>query len=453
MDNRHNPIARIIEELQKRWIDNTGKVEDYRLVCWLVDPREQALINGFYKLESSPHGSVPEFFVVMVTPFADRTTYSQQLVADMISMWEQDPAVKQTGTEWDARSFSNRIERGENPNDVLVSMLTDFYENICNKERALVFGLVPQTISDISDYNDWFVELSGKLPDVIKLSVVDHIGENHFKAVCKHLKDKAVVIRCGDLGLDEAVNQIARGGGANANDPEIGFRQCLFGMADGVKAKDVKRIDRWGEKALEIAQRTGIKSFYATAYLVYAGFLLQRRNDRAVELLDKGIAIAEKAYHGNDMQCVSVLNQLYGFKSAYYGIKGQHSPSAFWLLTQARFAVENKLGAYAITICRMSANMAKNGWDEQAYVESLTLGYHAGDELTDEELRVSEISTLAYYYVEELGKNGSMEEVDQIHDRMRRLFGDEWQDHILPLSTKHGQAIPDIEQAIQSMNS
>jgi len=216
MDNDHNPIARIIAELQKRWIDSTGQTEEYRLVCWLVDPEEQALINGFYKLESSQCGRVPDVFVVMLSPFTSQASYSRQLVADIADMWRQDSAVKSAGVEWDTQPFIDRIERGENPDDVLASMLTGFHKDVCKKDQALIFGMVPQTVDSISEYNDWLIAMSGKLPSEVKLSVVDHIGKNYFKPLCKHLDEAAVVIKCGDLGLQDAVNRIARGGGGTA---------------------------------------------------------------------------------------------------------------------------------------------------------------------------------------------------------------------------------------------
>ena len=452
MNSSHNPIARIIENLRSGWQEETGKNEEYKLFCWLIKPEEAALINGFYQLESSQYGSLPEFFLVMTSPFGEYDDYARLLVSDIIRMWEQDETVKSTQTGWDISGYKQQLARGNCTARSLCDMLTDFHTSICQKEQTLVFGLVPQSVDNFDEYNHWLLEVSTRLPENIKLSVVDHIGKDYLKPVRKKLKDKAIIFECGNLNLQGAMQQIATGGG-NSNDPEIGFRECLFEMGDGVAAKNSKHVHKWGEKALEIAQRTGKKSFYATAYLVYAGSLLHFREDETGETLDKGIEIAEKAFQAGDRDCTAILCQLYGFKSAFYSTKGKKGKAGEWMFKQAVFAVENQLGAYAISVCRMSASLAKKNWDDELYDKSIEMGYQAGTQLTDEELKVSEIATLAYYYAEKLEKSKELERAKEIRDRMKALFGEGWDENILPLSARQRQSIPNMEETLKNLKT
>jgi len=401
MADRHNPIARIIEKLQLRWLETTEKCPDYKLIRWLIKPEEIAMINGFYRLEASRYGSLPEFFVVMLTPFEKSgTDFSRQLIADWTAMWNEDTAVKQSAVEWHPETWMKKAEKSSHPEQILGEMLVDFQKQVCRKDQVFVFGLLPRSVSDFYAYNYWIDDVAKKLPPVVKLSFMDYLDGNYLKESFKDFKEKALSIECGDLNVQQAIRRMATAG--DQNDPSVGFRKCLFEMADGVASKNVGKIHQWGKQALLLAQTSGLKSFFATAYLVYAGFLLQLRKDECDELLDKGISIAENAVKTGDTESVGILLQLYGYKAAYQSIKRNKTKASRWLSKQAHFALENGQNAYSISIFRMAAKMAKSAWEDALYYECLETGYHAGDELTEEELRSSEISILAYHYAKEL---------------------------------------------------
>jgi hypothetical protein len=449
MDSRHNPIARIVEGLQEQWYDAVTEHGDCKLVRWLIKPEEAGVIDGFYRLESSPYGSLPEFFVVMLTPFGNYEDFSERLLSDWISLWENDPTVKRTQAVWDVESLKNGLAAGNDANILLKNALTDFQKKFCSEGQTLVFTLLPQSVADMSMFNCWIVELAEELPKNVKLSFIDHIDGNCLKKAFSSFKDKAVTLECNSLNLNRAVRQMATSG--NANEPEVGFRQCLFAMADGVTSKNASHVNVWGKKALEIALKSGNKSFLATAYLLYGGFLMQLKKNEADALLDKGIDIAESEYGKGNAEYGGILLQLYGYKSAYQSISGQKTKACHWALKQARLAVESNMGAYAVSICRLSAQIAKSAWEDTAYMESLELGYHAGDTLTEEALRTSEIKILAYHYAEALENQGEKEEPEAIRNRMKVFFGEDWDENIPSFSQKYAQTMPDIKASIDTM--
>ena len=449
--NRHNPIARMVESLQSKWLETTSKCPDYKLIRWLVRPEEVAIVNGFYQLESSPYGSMPEFFVVLLTPFEDsEETFSSRLISDWTELWKQDKYVEQSGVKWSPEQWLEKSERTGKPERVFIEMLVDFQQHVCRKGQTFVLGLIPRSVKNFMAFNYWIIETAEKLPPEIKLSLTDHTGKNYLKESFKNFKDKALTIECPDMDLNKAIRQMATSG--DQSSPEVNFRKCLYEMADGVTSKNDKHIHEWGKKAIVIAQNTGIKSFLASAYLIYAGFLLQLKKEESDELLDKGIPIAETAVKKGEADALGVLLQLYGFKAAYRSIKGKNLQSCQWLLKQAKLAVENKLGVYAISICRMAARAAKKAGEYEYYSESLQLGYHAGDELSKEELFVSEIKVLAYYYAEELQNDKKVAEASAIHRRMQEIFGKGWDENIPSLTAKRGQSVPDINESIEKLN-
>jgi hypothetical protein len=450
MNSRHNPIARIVEGLQQQWYDAVTKKTDYKLIRWLIKPDEVVLIDGFYRLESSRYGSLPEFFIVMLTPFGNYENFSGQLLSDWIAMWENDPTVKAAEAVWDVETLKNKLSSGEDANILLKDTLVHFQKKICREGQTLVFALLPQSIGDMPMFNYWIANLAESLPDRVKLSLIDHIDKNYLKDSFTSFKDKTITLECGNLHLHRAVRQMATSG--DANEPDAGFRKCLFEMADGVVSKSPTHVHKWGKKAVEIAQKSGQKNFLATAYLLYGGFLMQLKKDEADTLLDKGIDIAENEYGKGHTEYNGLLLQLYGYKSACQSIHGHKTKAARWALKQARLAVENKMEAYAISICRISAQLAKNAWEDMAYAESLELGYHAGDAMPEETLRTSEIKMLAYHHAKEVEKKGDKEEANAIRKRMEALFGEEWEENIPSFSQKYAQTMPDIKTSIEEMN-
>jgi len=441
----------MVESLQLKWQETTSQCPDYKLIRWLVQREEVDIVNGFYRLESSPYGSLPEFFLVLFTPFEkSEEAFSRRLISDWTEMWKQDKFVEQSGIEWSPEKWLKKSENSSQPERILIEMLIDFQSNVCKKKQTLVFGLIPRSIGDLELFNYWIIQIVEKLPPEVKLSLIDHKGKNYLKESFKYFKDKALTIECPDMGLNKAIRQMATSG--DQNSPEINFRKCVFEMADGVTGKNETHIHEWGKKALKIAQATGIKSFLASAYLIYAGFLMQLKKEESDELLDTGIRIGEAAMKNEEQDALGVLLQLYGYKAAYQSIKGKTSQSCQWLLKQARLAVESKQGVYAVSICRMAARTAKKAGEYEYYNESLKLGYHAGDELSNEELRISEIKILAYYYAEELRNDKKTAAASDIYRRMQEIFGKSWDEDIPSFSEKYGQSVPDVKESIEMLN-
>lgn len=450
MNNLHTPVARAIEQLQFRWVEATKKNPAYKLIRWLTKPDDDPLINGFYKLESSPYGRVPDFFLVMLTPFEAYDGYARQLIHDLIEAWQKDEAVQSSKSVWQTDVFKEKLEKGGKPDVVLAEMLIDFRERFCRPDQVLVLGLLPRLVKDMSEFNYRLIDLAEMLPENIKICLTDHVDKNYHKAAFKYFKEKTISLNGHDLNLGGMIRQMATAG--HESNPEADFRRCIFEMADGAAAKSRDRIDTWGKKALLIAQKSGNKNLMATAYLIYAGFYLHFKRGEADELLDKGILIAENEYKRGDPDITAILLQLYGYKSACRQMRGNKTQAAQWAFKQARLSVEKHMGTYAVSACCMAARMAKSAWEDRLYFDCLRLGYQAGDSLTTEELKLSEITMIAYHYMAELRKDKQNDEAGAIDGRMKGLFGEKWDENIKSFSSKGGQTIPDMNQTIETMH-
>ena len=86
MHNQHNAIAYRIDKLRQLWVDKTAQHPDWQLARWLIKQDDADLFTGMLKLESSPHGRLPEVFVALFHSF-DSATFSKQLVADWLETY------------------------------------------------------------------------------------------------------------------------------------------------------------------------------------------------------------------------------------------------------------------------------------------------------------------------------------------------------------------------------
>lgn len=453
MSNRHNPIARTIEKLQSKWSEATNEKPDYKLIRWMIKPDNSPLINGFYKIESSRFGSLPEFFLVQFTAFDNSLDFPKQLVTDWIDIWESDPSVKEANAIWDTAAIRNKVsavKTQKEADQLFIDTLSDFRNRFCRDNQDLVFTMIPKSVSDFSAFNYWLIFMVEKLPEKIKISLVDHVGENYLKSTFKEFPKETITIKSEDIDINNLAKEMATSG--DPNNPEIEFRKCVFEMADGLIAKDPRHIITWGQKAIAVAQKTGVASMVGTAYLIYAGFMLQLRKNAADNLLDIGISISENAYKSGDNNASYVLMQLYGYKAAFQRIQGKRAESCHWLLKQARMATSINLPILAISQYRVLARIAKQAWDNEIYYTSLKEGYEASETLTEEELKVSEIKILAFNYVKELKDYEKYDKAEEVEARMVDLFGKNWTKDIPGIRAKYGETIPRIEDTIESLN-
>ena len=90
MNTEHNPIAVLVSKIQHKWNAEVHPSNEYKLVRWIIRPEQARLYEGFLKLESSPHGSVPETFVVMLTAFNTKKNFSRELIGHWLEQYKEE---------------------------------------------------------------------------------------------------------------------------------------------------------------------------------------------------------------------------------------------------------------------------------------------------------------------------------------------------------------------------
>src|SRR5687768_9810220 len=121
----HNPIAELVHQTQKKWMDEVSPHPQFTLVRWLIKPAEARLFEGFLKLESTEHGALPEVLITMLSSFGDKDGYSSTIIKDWGEAFIQDTKThekiqaKGKTIMWSPESFIRRAADSEENKDEL----------------------------------------------------------------------------------------------------------------------------------------------------------------------------------------------------------------------------------------------------------------------------------------------------------------------------------------------
>lgn len=433
MIHAHNPIALLISQIQQKWMAEVSPFPHLNLVRWLIKPEQAKLFEGFLKLESSAHGSVSEMFVVFLTPFQNKQNHSKRIIEQWIQSFRQEKEVMDQyqktnpSFKWDVDQFESKISLNPKDNDLLlIEMMKAFQIELENS--PFVLALLPYTIEDNKAYVQWLDTIVGLgLSTSLRLLIFDHENERYFDQLFVAHEDtsKSLFI---DLDLSGAINKIASGG--DPNDPEVQFRQCLLKMSKGVQNKDLTQIHKWGERGLQISQKTGQKRMLSTAHVVYASMLFQFKVfDKIDQLLTNGLTIAKQGLELNDQNCISLVLQCYGFLGSSKQLQKRQIEACDYYCKQAENARIYNFPQQALNAWWMAYNAIKKK-DFDKYLNLMQTAYEYGSNFEVEVVKSSAITFIADDYDDHLQKINNSEEAQHVNAFMTQVLGKNWKSTI-----------------------
>ncbi|MWW26847.1 hypothetical protein [Algibacter lectus] len=434
MSREHNPIARLITQIQQKWVNDIADYPEIQLIRWLIKPDQKRLYKGFLKLESSEHGSLPCIPVVLLTPFNDIDKHSRSLVNDWIESFKNDKDIQKAianndfAFDWDVELYENKLKDSENDDVLLLEMLESFQKAIPDNELPLVLSLFPNAVQREKDYKKWLDKLvSIGLPKHVKIMLFDDVNARDFDDVMEKYSTISKSLSV-PLDLDGAINKLATMG--NPNDPEVKFRSCLIEMGNSVSKNDLSRLHKWGNKGLEVTKVTGNKSTYATAHVVYAGYLFNFKEFEMVDnLLQKGMALAKQGLLGGDKICEPIIVQNYGLQASSKQLQKQKNEAVTLFCKQADAAIQYNLGAQALSAWWLAYSVIKKK-DKAKYELIVVKAYHYGTSLPKDVLKatcMNFISADCYTIHENKRDLKTCEDIDIF---MRELDGVTWRENI-----------------------
>lgn len=441
MLSEHNPIAELVHQIQQKWIDDVSPFPKLKLVRWLIKPDEARLYEGFLRLESTEHGSIPEMLIAMLTPFISVAGYSKQIIRDWVEAYKKDTKTQESlGSKnisfaWNPAFYLKEAEAEQNDcDDLLLKMISDFQQSLPDKSMHLVLALFPHSIHDFEGFRYWLSNMLKKaLPQDICFMIFDHIGENYYDKVFEKHPEVTKTLHV-NLNMDDAISKIAKMG--DPNSPEVKLRECILEMGNGVQKNDQPRVDAWGQKALLATQQSGLKSMFASAHLIYAGMLFTfKKFDKIDNLLVKGLHIAQQGLKLNDASCKPLIIQFYGYMAASKQLQKNNTDAIAMYEKQGDTAVGYQLPAMALTPYQQ-AYLLSGKKMPHLYDGLLKKAYSTGIVLQKEELTSSSFCSIGsdfYTWQKDHQQHSEAAETDK---KLKEIFGENWKEKATPNGTQ-----------------
>ncbi len=433
MLNEHNPIAQLVSKVQNKWIEEVSPDTEIKLVRWLIKPSQADLYAGFLKLESTVNGKIPEVPVVLLSKFKDFSIHSKTLIKDWLEAFEKDEdfheALQKNNLtfNWDIEKYKNKLsENNTNFNLLLMEMLAAFQKALPNPELPVVLSLYPYSISNTDDYQAWIeMMMETGFPEKVRLMMFDFVDDQQFGSLMKQYPKVSKSLSV-PLDVEGAINKLATSG--NQNDPTVQFRKCMVNMSKCAGQKDLKGLHTWGERGLAIMRKTGIKSNYATAYIIYASMLLSFKKYEQIETLaKKALNIATKGFEVGDKVCQSLIIQSYGLLASNYQMQKKMRKAGQLFKTQAEKCVEFGMEMQALNAWWLAYTVLRKK-DRNESEAIIKKAYKLGLGIEKESLKVSPMRYIAADYYK-LAENDDEEELyTSIDEFMTELNGENWQE-------------------------
>ena len=409
MSNEHNPIAQLVTQIQHKWNTEVTPYPNLKLARWLIIPEQARLYEGFLRLESTEHGSLPDMILVLLTPFTSKKNHSKALIENWIEVYKKDTVSVEAYQEahpnfkWDADGYAAKISEDTHQNNILlIEMLQTFQQQFLEKDRVLTLTLFPYSVEDPKDYGIWLEKMIDLgLPDFVRFMVFDFADERYLDQSMKKI-DAVGKSLSVPLDLDGAVSKIATAG--DPNKPEVQFRKCVAKMSKAVSNNSRDNLHLWGKKAIEAAQRSGLKSFFATAHVVYAGMLFEFKEYEIIqELLQKALTLAKQGLKAGDDTCKAILIQIYGFQASAKQLEKKLEDAAMLFCKQADTALEHGYPQQPLMAWWLAYNAIKKK-DKEQYNTIVEKAYQYGCEQEVETLKATCMTFIAadYYNILDL---------------------------------------------------
>lgn len=434
MSNEHNPIAQLISQLQQKWINEVTPHEHINLVRWLIKPDQSKLYEGFLRLESTEHGSVPEMLLVLLTPFNDINFHSENLIKEWIKTFRDNKKLIETYKKqnskfsWDVDSYDEQLTKDTKSNNTLLAKMLSSFQKELPDNQPLILGLLPYTIEDVKAYSKWIHSIIKiGLPNNVRFMIFDHVNEHYFDNLCDKHKSTSKSLSV-PLDMEGAVNKLASAG--DSNDPEVQFRHCILKMSKSVQNKNLSNLHKWGEKGMEVAQKIGQKSMLSTAHIVYASMLFSFKEYETIDnLLLKGLALAKQGLEAGDDTCKALLIQYYGFQASSKQLQKKFEDAANLFCKQADTALDIGFPQQSLNAWWMAYNVIKKR-DKERYRDIVEKAYLKGIEQDKDTLKSTTMSFIAADYYNILEKERKRNVCQDIDTFMLDLDGEHWRDNV-----------------------
>lgn len=424
--NEHNPVAIRIGKIQKIWKDKVLPY-NYKYINIFAYHEDMSMVEGFLKLEASQYGSIQAVFHIMLTPFDEANSFSYHFIKHWIEEFEKEKQ-KHPSLVWknleSIKSEFLLLNKNSTESDLFLIKIIEDYRESFVPDIPFYLGVKPSKISNIDRFAKWFEHFLPLLPKDVAILTVDVYEKKQYGQFLSIAKEKGKNLIIPSLNMSGAYSELMTQG--NPKDPQVEYRKCMLEMGKATGEKKLETLHHWGERMLKVTQSTGDRTFWASAHIIYAGFLLNfSQFDLIDKFLNKGIRIVSSE---EKEESTMLLLQFYTMKGTAYNIQNETEKAMGSFIEQITLAKEKNIpfaqiqGYQYLLMIATPSNL-------QNYKLHVKNAYQCGIELDDEMLKSLNFGFIADIYLEQWASE-SQTLFYEMSERMERIYGEDWKNTI-----------------------
>ncbi|MVT09577.1 hypothetical protein [Chitinophaga tropicalis] len=426
----HNPISHRIDLMRARWHQYVQP--DVQIIRWLVEPDEVQMVEGFFRLESSPHGQLPELFLKLATPFYEEQAYENAMLEEWLHRWETPEGQQElqaTGitVQYNAAQYRQALNAGHDAGKILWKALEDFATNISGFDGKLVLFIWPEECAFPKKWASWLQQfLEPGIPPHLRVMLFD-VKKQEYLQRCAALKHATTIP--ANLNMREAIRQIATSG--NPHNPTVQFNQCMFNLGDALSRRKLREVHEWGQKAVAAGNKSGQISLEATGVIGYGSALFQLKEyPDAIRQLERAVQLTSQPAQTGDMSAGGVLVQAHAFRGAVYYRTRSWKDAEIAYRQMGEAATQLQMPVMAMEGWRQAAHACeKHGNRKQAF-EYFQHAYKAGLGLDPETRKVTAFPLVAaalHLQAKALKETALQQDIET---QLQQILGPHWEQQI-----------------------
>ena len=168
-DTKKNAIEKRIDELTDIW-NEFAQNHETKALRWLLVADEARMIDLFLEMQNEEISDIPDLFIRFEAPFENPAHYGfilRQALCDQYDESREDIGQEGLATDWTCPL----PQPGDLP--TFINSCRSFGEHYSELMENLVVVLTPETVADVSAWEQWLLDLvNAELPPNLKIMVV-----------------------------------------------------------------------------------------------------------------------------------------------------------------------------------------------------------------------------------------------------------------------------------------
>lgn len=421
----NNAITHRITQLQTKWYRKVK--EDTKLVRWLIEENEYRMLEAFVLLESGEHGVLSEFFFPFTIPFFDNKeeSFALNLKNAWIDTWNnkqyRDEVPKKLLPQWQSQPYENTTVK--NREQEFLECMSSFAQAISNNAR-LVLVLLPQNLKQLGkQWGNWVLSLTEKLPDNLQIMVVDYKDSKAFRYIPNEVKEVSIE---ANLKMFQAMKEIVASSG-DAHEPGIAINTCLLNIFEELQKENIRGVELWGNKGIEVAKEAASKSLEATVLITYGSAYFQlKKYDKALVKFKNALTACYDGIAQDDTVCESLLIQGYNFTAATYHVKRNKSEAIEYYLKTAETAKSYQVYPTYIQSIRLASELSVKQFNSKEAYKLLNNCFETVKELDKTMLRYTTFFLVCEKLYDKYHVNNEKDAAITVENLAKSIWGEHW---------------------------